>query len=154
MNDRRALYNVVFCMKGCLIFLLVLIATVGQAQTKIWNEVVTGYANTPIIKVTKVALYDDRTEVNMHVDYIKGQWISLAPNTVIKVDDSEYSVKDVTVLTLGEQYIMPEDTLNFVLKFEPVPTDIKAFDFVEPNGWCIKNIHSTEYFPKGILDTY
>ena len=44
-----------------LTILFVLVAIVGQAQTKVWNKIVTGYVNVPIINITKVSIYDDRT---------------------------------------------------------------------------------------------
>lgn len=34
--------------------LLALIAVLGHAQTKVWNKIVTGYVNVPIISITKV----------------------------------------------------------------------------------------------------
>ena len=48
--------------------MLALVATTGWAQKKVWDNVVTGYANVPIIKVTKVAIYVDRTEVFFHFE--------------------------------------------------------------------------------------
>ena len=134
--------------------MLALVATTGWAQTKVWNEVVSGYANTPLVNVTKVALYDDRTELTLHVDFVRGQWIRVAPNTVLDAAGKSYAVKASTVLKLGEQYTLTEDTLNFMLTFEPLPAATKKFNLVEPNGWLLTNIHSANYMPEGIADTY
>ena len=64
--------------QAIIIIMLALVAVAGWGQTKVWNEVVSGYANTPLVNVTKVALYDDRTEVSIHIDFVKGQWIRIA----------------------------------------------------------------------------
>lgn len=133
--------------------LFALFSMTGQAQS-IWNKVVSGYANTPYVTITNVAMYSDRTEVSMHIDFVKGQWIRIAPNTMLKASDKDYTVKDATVLKLGEQYTLSEDTLNFVLTFEPLPTTTKRLDLIEPNGWVITNIRSADFLPDGITDTY
>ena len=141
--------------KNILTLLFALVALTGQAQTKIWNEVVSGYSNaSSMVTITKVAMFDDRTELTLHIDFIKGQWIRIAKNTVIKANGIDYAVKDATVLTLGEQYTLPEDTLNFVLTFEPIPTTTKIVDLVEPNGWVVTNIRSAKDLPKELTDTY
>ena len=138
-------------------FLLTHVFLVGWGQTKkeaVWNEVLAGYANTPVLKVTKVAMYGDRSELTLHIDFVKGQWIRIAENTMVKADGKDYAVKSATVLKLGEQYVMPEDTLNFVLTFEPVPATTKKLDLVEPGGWCVMNIRRADWLPEGIANTY
>ena len=47
---------------------LAIVATAGWAQTRIWNNIVTGYSNVPFVKVTKVVLSADSTEVFLHFD--------------------------------------------------------------------------------------
>ena len=140
--------------QAIIIIMLALVAVAGWGQTKVWNEVVSGYANTPLVNVTKVALYDDRTELTLHVDFVRGQWIRIAPNTVLDAAGKSYAVKESTVLKLGEQYTLTEDTLNFMLTFEPLPATTKKFDMMEPNGWLVTNIHSANDLPEGIADTY
>ena len=136
------------------LMLLVLSCMTGQAQTKVWDNVVSGYANTNVVKVTCVKIYEDRTELSMHIDFVKGQWIAIAPSTMLKADGKEYVVKGATVLTLGEHFTMPEDTLDFMLTFEPVPAKAETLDLVEPGGWCVTNIRDASLLPKGITDTY
>ena len=137
-----------------LLMAFVTLAGWAQKGETIWNDVVSGYANTPLVKVTKVAMYDDRTEMSIHIDFVKGQWIRIAKNTVLKAEGKDYAVKEATVLTLDEQYTLPEDTLNFMLTFEPVPTTTKKVDLIEPDGWCIMNIRSMNTLPTSITDTY
>ena len=85
-------------------FLLIHVFLVGWGQTKketVWNEVLAGYANTPVLKVTKVAMYGDRTELTFHIDFVKGQWIRIARNTTVKADGKDYAVKSATVGAKG-----------------------------------------------------
>ncbi|MBR5035851.1 MAG: hypothetical protein IKX69_01510, partial [Prevotella sp.] len=135
--------------------LFVLVCLTGQSQNeKVWNEVVAGHANTPYVKVTKVALFEDRTEMSMHIDFVAGQWIRIAANTFLQADGKQFPVKEATVLTLGEQYTMPADTLDFVLTFEPVPQNVRSIDLVEPGGWIVPNIRNAGLLPEGIANTY
>lgn len=134
--------------------LFVLVSMTGRAQTMVWDEVVTGYVNQSNISVTKVALNDNRTELTLHVSLVKGAWITIAPNTVLKTDGKDYALQSATVLTPGEQYMLTDDTVNFVLTFEPVPVTTKRFDFVEPGGWLLLNIRNANDLSEGITDTY
>ena len=45
-----------------------------------------GYANAPIIKVNRVALYADRTEVSLHIDFRKGRQMGFTRGTALKAD--------------------------------------------------------------------
>lgn len=134
--------------------LLALVVLAGQAQTKVWNDVVTSYSNASIVKVTQVAFYNDRTEISLHVDSRAGQWIRINEKSFLQADGKQYAIKDVTVLKLGEKYTLPTDMLDFVLIFEPVPQDVQSVYFVEPNGWQIGNIRSASILPQGLVDTY
>ena len=134
--------------------LFVLVSMTGRAQTTVWDEVVTGYANQSNINVTKVALSDNRTELTLHVSLVKGAWITIAPNTVLKTDGKDFALQSATVLTPGEQYTLTDDTVNFVLTFEPMPVTTKRFDFVEPGGWLLLNIRNANDLSEGITDTY
>ncbi len=134
--------------------LFVLVSMTGRAQPTVWDEVVTGYVNQSNISVTKVALSDIRTELTLHVSLVKGAWITIAPNTVLKTDGKDFALQSATVLTLGEQYMLTDDTVNFVLTFEPMPVTTKRFDFVEPGGWLLLNIRNANDLSEGITDTY
>ena len=127
----------------------------GKVDT-VWNNVAFGGMLNMFndhIKVTKVELGSEGTQVTMYIsEPRKGDWIRISPKTVLKTGDKEYALKSSTVLTIGEKYIMPEDTVSFTLTFEPLPQDTKAFDLIEPKGWVLTNIHNrlSEY----IADTY
>ena len=71
------------------IILLALVALTGMAQTRVWNDIVMGYASVPVIKVTKVAFYDDRTEVFLHLDmpeHVVGRSIPIVSNPTLLAD--------------------------------------------------------------------
>ena len=138
--------------------LLALVATTGWAQKKVWDNVVTGYANTPIIKVTKVAIYDDRTEVFLRLEgpqQMAGQSVPIAAKPILKADGKDYAVKGATVISLTEPYTIPADgKVDFSLIFEPIPENTYQISVAEPNAWSIANVHDADSQPTGIADTY
>ena len=144
-------------MKKRVVFLLgvlgLLCTLSAQAQKTVWNNPVTAHSNTTIINVTKVAMYDDRTELSIHVSFMAGQPIKVG-DCFLLVDGKQYPQKDITVLTRGEQFIMPANTLDFKLIFEPVPQNVKSINLIEPNGCLVPNIHPADQLPEGIVDTY
>lgn len=148
-------------IKSFLITILFLIGTIGFAQTDEkpvarWNEVITGYSNhASVINIKEVKMYSDRTELSVQVNYTPGYWIRVQNNLYLQSGANKYKVKDATVLTLGEQFWMPESgVVDFVLTFEPLPADCSSFDFIEPDGWIIKNVRESDKLQAGISDTY
>ena len=138
--------------------LYVLVAMAGQAQTKVWNKIVTGYVNVPIINITKVAVFDDRTEVFFHMDVPQqgvGETIPLATNPTLRADGKSYAVKGATVISLTEPYKIPADgKVDFSLIFEPIPANTWMIDVAEPNAWSFANVRDADSQPVGIADTY
>lgn len=145
-------------MKKTIITILLALATLtGWAQAKgetVWNNVVMGYANAPVVSVTKVSLCKSHTDVDIRITHLKGRKIGFMPGISLKADGKDYLVKDATVIKLGEGYQVTEDTLDFVLTFEPMPTTTKKFDLVTPDGLQLLNIRSSDILPDGIADTY
>ena len=144
--------------KAIIIILLALVATTGLAQKKVWDNVVTGYVNIPIINVTKVAIYDDRTEVFFHLEVpqqMAGESGILAANPTLRADGKTYAVKGATVITLNEPYTIPADgKVDFSLLFEPIPVNTWMIDVADPNTWTFANIRDADSQPTGIADTY
>ena len=138
--------------------LFVLVAMAVQAQTKVWNKIVTGYVNVPIINITKVAVFDDRTEVFFHMDVPQqgvGETIPLATNPTLRADGKSYAVKGATVISLTEPYKIPADgKVDFSLIFEPIPANTWMIDVAEPNAWSFANVRDADSQPVGIADTY
>ena len=141
-----------------LTILFVLVAIVGQAQTKVWNKIVTGYVNVPIINITKVSIYDDRTEVFFHLEVpqqMTGDTIPLATKPILSADGKKYAVKGATVISLTEPYIIPSDgKVDFSLIFEPIPANTWMIDVAEPNAWTFANVRDADSQPTDIADTY
>ena len=125
-----------------------------QAQTKVWDNIVMGYANAPIINVNRVALYADRTDVSLHIDYRKGRQMGFSRGTSLKAGGKEYKVTGATVIKLDEPYTMTEDTLNLTLTFEPLPVTTQKFDFTSPDGLQLLNIRNANSLPEDITNTY
>ena len=136
--------------------LLVLVAMTGWAQQKVWDNVVTGHTNVPDFKVTKVAIYNDRTEVFFHLDmHMAGESVPLATKPTLTVDGKTYSVKGATVISLTEPYTIPTGgKVDFSLIFEPIPENTYMISVAEPTLWSIANVHDADSQPTGIADTY
>ena len=138
--------------------LLTLVPVAGQAQKKVWNNIVTGYVNVPIMSVTKVSFYDDRTEVFFHMDVPQrktGDVVPLATKPTLRADGKSYAVKGSTVISLTEPYKIPADgKVDFSLIFEPIPVNTWMIDVAEPNAWSFANVRDAENLPVGIADTY
>ena len=142
-------------MKSTIITILLAVAALTvQAQTKVWDNIVMGYANAPIINVNRVALYADRTDVSLHIDYRKGRQMGFSRGTALKAGGKEYKVTGATVIKLDEPYTMTEDTLNLTLTFEPLPMTTQRFDFTSPDGLQLLNIRNANSLPEDITNTY
>ena len=138
--------------------LLAFVAVLGQAQTKVWNKIVTGYVNVPVISITKVSIDNDRTEVFFHLEvpqHKTGDAIPLASTPTLRADGKEYAVKGATVISLTEPYkIRADGKVDFSLIFEPIPANTWMIDVAEPNAWSFANVRDAENLPTGIADTY
>ena len=138
--------------------LLALVATTGWAQKKEWDNVVTGHTNVPDFKVTKVAIYDDRTEVFLHLEMPQqttSESVPLATKPTLTADGKTYAVKGATVISLTEPYTIPADgKVDFSLIFEPIPENTYLISVAELNAWSIANLRDADSQPTGIADTY
>ena len=116
--------------------LLALVVMTGWAQQKVWDNVVTGHANVPYFKVTKVAIYDDRTEVFLRLEVpqqMAGESVPLATKPTLTADGKTYAVKGATVISLTEPYTIPTGgKVDFSLIFEPIPENTYMISVAEP----------------------
>ena len=153
INKKRAMNK-----QTIITLLLALVAMTGWAQKKVWDNVVTGHTNVPDFKVTKVAIYDDRTEVFLHLEMPQqttGESVPLATKPTLTADGKKYAVKGATVISLTEPYTIPAGgKVDFSLIFEPIPENTYLISVAEPNLWSIANVHDAESQPTGIADTY
>ena len=149
--------------KNFLILMLALTAIAVGAQNKkqiIWNNVQTGYSVArDFLKITNVAMYDDRTEVSFSLNfYGDRREVGFSKDISIYVNDDEkkaYKAKSATVIELDKPYKMTSDTLNFAIIFEPVPADTKMFTIFDKKfGFGITNIRNADFIPEGITNTY
>ncbi len=149
--------------KTLLILMLALTAIAVGAQNKkqiIWNNVQTGYSVArDFLKVTNVAMYDDRTEVSFSLNfYGRRREVGFSKDISIYVNDDEkkpYKAKSAIVIELDKPYKMTSDTLNFAITFEPVPADTKMLTIVDKKGgFVITNIRNADFIPEGITNTY
>ena len=144
-------------MKLKLIALLwVTFAVVGAwaNDSVVWHHPVVGYTHS-FVKVTKVVLHADRTEVSCHVHYPSGYWIQILRTAELQADGRNFPVRDASGIPLGEQYTMPENgEVDFTLTFDAVPLGTVKMNLVEPGGWAVYNIRPEDYRPEGMEDTY
>lgn len=121
-----------------------------------WKEPSTGFDSShSAFRIKEVRFYKDRTELSVHVDFRPGYWILVEKATYLQSGDKRYQLKAATVLTVGKKFYMPESgQIDFEMIFEPLPADCRTFDFMDPNGWMVRNIHHDDYVPEGIADTY
>lgn len=121
-----------------------------------WKEPLTGFdSSDSAFRIKEVRFYKDRTELSVHVDFRPGYWILVEKATYLQSGDKRYQLKAATVLTVGKKFYMPESgQIDFEMIFEPLPADCRTFDFMDPNGWMVRNIHHDDYVPEGIADTY
>ena len=136
-----------------IVLALTCVAALAQ-NSKVWDEVITGYCNVPIIKVTKVAFTPDSTEVWMRLSFRAGKEIGFTSGVHLQVGSQQYAVKNATVIKMNEGYTMPTDTVDFSLIFNPVPLNTKQMDLIEPVGLTFSNIRGSGETPDGIVDTY
>lgn len=121
-----------------------------------WKEPSTGFdSSDSAFRIKEVRFYKDRTELSVHVDFRPGYRILVEKATYLQSGDKRYQLKAATVLTVGKKFYMPESgQIDFEMIFEPLPADCRTFDFMEPKGWMVRNIHHDDYVPEGIADTY
>ena len=138
--------------------MLSLIATMGWAQTKTWNNIVTGYSNVPFVKVTKVVLNADSTEVFMHFDMpsqAAGQEGPMAVKSQLQADGKTYEAKRAIGLKLGQPIKIPQDgKVDFSLVFDALPASTWKISISDPGMWLVNAVRDADAIPAGITDTY
>ena len=143
---------------------LAIVATAGWAQTRIWNNIVTGYSNVPFVKITKVVLSADSTEVFMHFDMpsqAAGQEGPLAMKSQLQADGKTYEAKNAVGMKLGQPVKIPKDCkVDFSLVFDALPASTWLFSISDPGMWIINAVRDADanadadVTPVGITDTY
>ena len=137
---------------------LAIVATAGWAQTRIWNNIVTGYSNVPFVKVTKVVLSADSTEVFLHFDMpsqAAGQEGPLAMKSQLQADGKTYEAKRAIGVKLGQLIKIPQDgKVDFSLVFDALPAATWRVSVSDPGMWLVTGVRDADAIPTGITDTY
>ena len=156
--------------KSIIIWLLALIAVVGQAKEKtiVWEQPTTEYSTSYgdgffhlALDVTKVELKDTETLVYITAfqrsDY-PDFWFRFAGDTYLKVGDLRYAVLSADGIELNKQEQTDKDfKRDMVFHFQPLPSDTKVFDFIEGDGqgaFQIKGIKPVEERWKQLFPSY
>ena len=137
---------------------LALMATAGWAQTRTWNNIVTGYSNLPFVKVTKVVLSADSTEVFLHFDMpsqLAGQEGPLAVKSQLQADGKTYEAKRAIGVKLGQFVKIPQDgKVDISLVFDALPASTWRISVSDPGMWTLNGVRDADAIPTGITDTY
>ena len=156
--------------KSIIIWLLALIAVVGQAKEKtiVWEQPTTEYSTSYgdgffhlALDVTKVELKDTETLVYITAfqrsDY-PDFWFRFAGDTYLKVGDLRYAVLSADGIELNKQEQTDKDfKRDMVFHFQPLPSETKVFDFIEGDGqgaFQIKGIKPVEERWKQLFPSY
>ena len=91
-----------------IVLALTCMVTLAQ-NSKVWDEVITGYCNIPIVKITKVTFTPDSTEVWMRLSFKAGNRFGFTSGAHLQVGSEQYTVKNATVIKLNEAYTMTTD---------------------------------------------
>ena len=134
---------------------LAIVATAGWAQTR---NIVTGYSNVPFVKVTKVVLSADSTEVFLHFDMpsqAAGQEGPLAMKSQLQADGKTYEAKRAIGVKLGQLIKIPQDgKVDFSLVFDALPAATWRVSVSAPGMWLVTGVRDADAIPTGITDTY
>ena len=94
--------------------LLLLCAGICMAQNSrrpevVWNQTISQYSQySRTLQINEVRIFKDRTELSVHVDYVPGYWIRINDDLYIQADGKKYALKAATVITIGQEFWMPE----------------------------------------------
>ena len=130
-------------MKKTIISLvLLLIAVCGWAQ-KVWENPTSFFDNSSTcnLKVTKVDFSNEETVVHLTVETIPHYWFLLVKESYLVTPDGKHYLITSGKATrdsesdymLGEKFDPSNANTNIALHFEPLPTDVERFHFIEGN---------------------
>ena len=146
-----------------LTLLTAFVALCGNAQEKVWEDVVTGYRTSTVFDVNKVWFYADRTDVLLHIDFPAGFQAGIALGTTLNDGVNSYALKGKTsgmydgamCVEYDVPFVVPASgEVDILLSFEPLPAGTERFTLDGRVGWVVQNIRSAAILPSGITDTY
>jgi len=128
--------------------LITLIAMTGQGQV-VWEEPMKAYTTSPLFEVRKVELTVERTVLYVHYSALPGYWFQISRDCYLQTGGKQYSITGSDSIQLGSRFVLDgSGRKNFVLYFNPLPTDTKEFDFLEglaDDDFKVFGIHDKDY---------
>lgn len=95
------------------------------------NSQIEGYFSS-LLNITRVEFDKHETRVYMHVSLRPELWIRFSKDTYLNAEGKSYAVKGCDGLELGkETFLAPDGNADLVFHFEPLPKNIREFDFIE-----------------------
>ncbi len=122
-------------MKTTNYLLVALVALVGmqaKAQSRLVELPPAAYANTRTLEISKVALSDTATVLDMEAFFTPGYWIRVVSDSYLLADGRKYMIREGNGIDLDSLFWMPPSgEASFQLVFEPLPLTTEVFDFIE-----------------------
>lgn len=95
------------------------------------NDNIDGYFNT-LLDIKRVEFASDETRVTMHVALRPDNWLQFASATRLECDGKRYALKKCDGIELDKHvYLKGRGETDVVFHFEPLPSSVTKFDFVE-----------------------
>ena len=94
------------------------------------------------IVIMDVKSENDSTKVILRVYQIPHLWVKISADTHIKLQDgTTLKIKGADRIKLNEEhYFGDECSEEYTLYFDKLPKGCKRFDFIESEGWVIKDV--------------
>ena len=88
-----------------------------------------------LLEITRVELDKDETRVWMRVAFRPEGWVKFTSDTYLLADGKRYVLKRCEGMELDKEvHLTDHGCAEMVFHFEPLPKDIKRFDFIEGDG--------------------
>ena len=128
--------------------LLALVAMAGQGQS-VWEEPLKAYTTSPSFEVRKVELTAKRTILHVRYSSLPNYWFRISNESYLQSNGKQYEIIGSDSIQLGSRLVLDDSgSKDFVLYFQPLPTDTKEFDFLEglaDGDFKVFGIHDKDY---------
>ena len=128
--------------------LLVLVTMTGQGQS-VWEEPLKAYTTSPSFEVRKVELTAKRTILHVRYSSLPNYWFQIGNESYLQTNGKQYDIIGSDSIQLGSRLVLDDSgSKDFVLYFQPLPTDTKEFDFLEglaDGDFKVFGIHDKDY---------
>lgn len=122
------------CMRiavACLTALLTM-QVFSATKSKTVEYPLTEMANTTTLDIAKVELTKNATILHLDARFTPKYWIRIDAGSYLKADGKKYMLTGAEGIQPDSLFWMPESgEASFILRFEPMPMNTQAFDFIE-----------------------